>query len=176
MKNVCVTSLFLPALLAAGLLMLGGPTEAGVQWKWRDDSGAIQYSDRAPPPGTPDKAILTRPSTSARASARATEEAASVASPAGQAVSNSPKSVDTELEAKRKKAEDEKAAKQKMEDEKIAKQKADNCQRARGYQRTLTDGLRVARTNAKGEREFLDDKARAEEMQRNQEAMAANCN
>lgn len=176
MKKARATSLVLAILLLAGLTTVGSSAEAGMQWKWRDASGAIQYSDRAPPPGTPDKDILTRPAASARAAARAAEAAASAASAAAQAAPAPSKALDQELEAKRKKAEEEKAAKQKAEDEKIAKAKADNCQRARGYQRTLTDGLRVARTNAKGEREFLDDKARAEEMQRNQEAIAANCN
>lgn len=85
------------------------------------------------------------------------------------------KASDPELEARRKKAEDEKLAKQKADEDKSARQRADNCQRARGYQRTLQDGIRVSRTNAKGEREILDDKGRAEEMQRTQEAMQANC-
>ncbi|HEX5355323.1 MAG TPA: DUF4124 domain-containing protein [Aquabacterium sp.] len=176
MKKVRATSSVLASLLLAGLTMVSFPAEAGMQWKWRDASGAIQYSDRAPPPGTPEKDILARPAASARAAARAAEAAASAASAAAQTAPAPSKALDQELEAKRKKAEEEKAARQKAEDEKIAKAKADNCQRARGYQRTLTDGLRIARTNAKGEREFLDDKARAEEMQRNQEAIAANCN
>ena len=176
MKNARASSLFLVCLLAAGLTVAGSSAHAGMQWKWRDASGAIQYSDRAPPPGTPDKDILSRPNTSARAAARAVEAATTASSAAAPAATASSKSSDPELEAKRKKAEEEKAAKQKAEDEKIAKQKADNCQRAQSYQRTLADGLRVARTNAKGEREFLDDDARAEDMRRNQESIAANCN
>ncbi|MBI2734262.1 MAG: DUF4124 domain-containing protein [Aquabacterium sp.] len=164
----------MPAVLMAGLLVLAASAEAGMQWKWRDASGAIQYSDRAPPPGTPDKDILARPSTTARAAAKAAE-AASAASAAAAPAAPAASKADPELEARRKKAEEEKAAKQKAEDEKIAKQKADNCQRARSYQRTLADGIRIVRTNQKGEREFLDDKARAEEAQRNQEAIAANC-
>ncbi|MBI5927597.1 MAG: DUF4124 domain-containing protein [Aquabacterium sp.] len=156
--------------------MVGSSAEAGMQWKWRDASGAIQYSDRPPPSGTPDKDILARPAASARAAARAAEAAASQASAAAAAAPAASKAIDQELEAKRKKAEEEKAAKQKADEEKVAKQKADNCQRARSYQRTLADGLRVVRTNAKGEREFLDDKGRADEMQRTQESISANCN
>jgi Domain of unknown function (DUF4124) len=150
-----------------------GPAEAGVQWKWKNPNGAIQYSDRPPPTGTPESAILSRPQNYRPPVSRAASDAASaVLTPVGAASAN----VDPSLEARRKKAEEEKQAKKKAEDEKIAAQKADNCQRARGYQRSLQDGMRIARTTPSGEREVLDDKARAEEMQRTQEAIAANCN
>lgn len=176
MKNARASSTVLATLLLAGMAMVVSTAEAGMQWKWRDASGAIQYSDRPPPPGTPDKDILTRPAASARAAAKAAEAAASQASAAAAAAPAASKAVDAELEAKRKKAEEEKAAKQKADEEKVAKQKADNCQRARSYQKTLADGLRIVRTNAKGEREFLDDKGRTDEMQRTQESISANCN
>jgi hypothetical protein len=176
MKNARASySLLTAALLLAGLGLVNTSAHAGMQWKWRDASGAIQYSDRPPPPGTPESAILSRPA-GARAHAPKPADAASdpnaapsAAQPAGV------KASDPELEAKRKKAEDEKAAKQKADDEKIAKQKADNCQRARNYQRTLQDGIRIVRANDKGEREVLDDKGRADEMQRTQESIQANC-
>ncbi|MGQ0598350.1 DUF4124 domain-containing protein [Aquabacterium sp.] len=174
MKKVRAPSSVLLALLMAGLVVVGSSAQAGMQWKWRDASGAIQYSDRPPPAGTPDKDILTRPTAAVRAAAKAAE-AASAASAAATPVAPAASKADPELEARRKKADEEKAAKQKAEEEKIAQQKADNCQRARSYQRTLADGIRIVRTNQKGEREFLDDKARAEETQRNQEAISANC-
>jgi hypothetical protein len=41
--------------------------------------------------------------------------------------------------------------------------------------RTLDSGVRIARTNEKGEREFLDDKARAQEVQRTRDALASEC-
>jgi hypothetical protein len=41
--------------------------------------------------------------------------------------------------------------------------------------RTLDSGLRLARTNDKGEREVLDDQARADETKRTREIIAANC-
>lgn len=174
MKYVRASSSVLLACLMAGLVVVSSSAQAGTQWKWRDASGAIQYSDRPPPAGTPDKDILTRPSAAVRAAAKAAE-AASAASAAATPAATAASKADPELEARRKKADEEKAAKQKAEDEKIAQQKADNCQRARSYQRTLADGIRIVRTNQKGEREFLDDKARAEESQRNQEAISANC-
>lgn len=159
---------------AALLLGLSLPAaQAAAQWKWRDAGGAIQYSDRPPPPGTPDSAILTRPSASTRAVRQTTPPPAATSTAA--TASPAAKSLDAELEARRKKSEEDRLARQKADEEKQAKVRADNCERARGYERSLKDGLRIARTNAKGEREILDDQARSEEMQRTQEAIQSNC-
>ncbi|WP_019562115.1 hypothetical protein [Caldimonas manganoxidans] len=51
----------------------------------------------------------------------------------------------------------------------------ENCTRARNYLQTLESGVRLTRTNAKGEREFLGDEARAAEVARTRELIAANC-
>ncbi|MFN4266994.1 MAG: DUF4124 domain-containing protein [Aquabacterium sp.] len=162
-----------PLICGAALLLASAPAAAGMQWKWKDASGAIQYSDRPPPPGVSDKDILSRPP-AARAAAKA---AAAEATTAASAAASAPavKTVDPELEAKRKKADEEKKAQQKAEEEKAAKNRADNCQRARSYQRTLNDGIRISRTNANGEREILDDKGRAEEMRQVEETIRNNC-
>jgi hypothetical protein len=159
------------ALLLAGLTAVCSPAQAGMQWKWRDASGAIQYSDRPPPAGTPEQSILSKP-LAARTASRTPEPASAASAPPAPAAA---KASDPELEARRKKAEDDKAAKQKADEEKLTKQKAENCQRAQAYQRSLQDGQRIMRTNSKGEREVLDDKARADEAQRAQEAIQSNC-
>ena len=86
-----------------------------------------------------------------------------------------PKTVDPELEAKRKKAEADQAAKQKAEETKIASAKAENCDRAKAHMRTLDSGIRIARANEKGEREILDDKQRADETKRTRDVIAADC-
>lgn len=174
MKKVRASSTVVATLLLSGLASVCSSATAGVQWKWRDASGAIQYSDRPPPAGTPDSAILTRPAASRLApKAAAAASAASAAQVTG--APSAPKGVDPELEARSKKAEEEKQAKLKAEEEKTAKVRADNCQRAKSYQRTLQDGMRVVRTNAKGEREVLDDQGRAEELQRAQDIIQTNC-
>ena len=171
----CLTS----ACVVAGslvALMASMPSQAGVQWKWRDANGVMQYTDRPPPAGTPDSQILSRPlgaRTPKVVDAAASDGAA--APIASKAASAAGKAVDPELEARRRKADEKKAADQKAEEEKQAKARAENCERARSYERTLQDGLRISRTNAKGEREILDDKGRAEEMQRTQEAIQGNC-
>ncbi len=143
---------------------------AAAQWKWRDASGRTQYSDTPPPPSVPEKDILQRPA--APVPVRSAPAAASAASDAGALA---PKTVDTELDAKRKKAEQDAADKKKAEDAKLAAAQAENCARAKAEMRTLDSGMRLARVNEKGEREFLDDKARAAEVDRTRAVMTSDC-
>lgn len=142
---------------------------AAAQWKWRGANGQIQYSDLPPPPGVAEKDILQRPSA---ASLRA---AAALGSTPASAPPLVPKGVDPELEAKRKKTEQDEAVKAKAEEQKVAAAKAENCKRARDQMRTLESGMRMARVNEKGEREVLDDKMRAEELKRARDVANADC-
>jgi len=179
MKYVRVLpSVLVSSLLAGGaMLTISSSAVAGMQWKWKDATGAVQYSDRPPPAGTPEKDILSKP-TGARSqpvAAKPASEPASAANQANGASKPDGKAVDPELEAKRKKAEEEKKAAQKAEEEKAARNRADNCTRARSYQRTLNDGVRITRNNAAGEREYLDDKARADEQRQVEEVIRNNC-
>jgi hypothetical protein len=163
----------IPALLAALLgLALALPAEA--QWKWRDSKGQTQYSDLPPPAGVPEQDILARPGPNTKRRAIASPSAASAASSSASGALAT-RTVDSDLEAKRKKAEAENAEKQKAADSKVAAQRQDNCNRAKEQMRTLDSGLRLARTNDKGEREVLDDQARADETKRTREIIAANC-
>jgi hypothetical protein len=96
--------------------------------------------------------------------------------PLTSASASAPRAADPDLEAKRKKAEAEVAAKNKAEQERVAAMKLDNCSRARAQMTTLQSGIRLATTNAKtGEREFMDDKQRADEQRRVQDVIAADC-
>ena len=157
------------------LSVLIGATVAlpvSAQWKWRDKAGQMQYSDLPPPAGIPEQDILQRPAQSVQ---RRPAPVPVPASAAASHVAAAPKGVDPELEARRRKAEQEQAAKQKAEEERIAGLRAENCTRAKTYLRTLDDGVRVVRTNDKGEREYLDDKARAEEVKRARDLIASDC-
>jgi len=162
------TALACAAVLGA---LLAAPAHA--QWKWRDKSGQVQYSDLPPPAGIADNDILQRPNSALRRAPAAAPIAP--ASAASGAPTLAPKGTEPELEAKRHKAEQEEAAKKKAEADKIAAAKADNCNRAKAQMRTLDSGIRIARTNDKGEREILDDAARAEESKRAREIVASEC-
>jgi hypothetical protein len=83
--------------------------------------------------------------------------------------------LEREVQARRRAAEEEKAAKMKAEEERNAARRAENCRNARNHLAALDSGQRIARMNDKGEREVLDDAARAQEAQRAREVIASDC-
>lgn len=147
------------------------------QWQWIDKDGRKIFSDRGPGSDVPEKNILKRPAGIKPAGSPASTETPTSAVPAPEAVPALPKdaSVDKSLDAKKKQAEAAEAAKRKAEEERISKAKADNCKLARQAKSTFDSGARISRTNASGEREFLDDAARAAEGQRIQGVIDADC-
>jgi type IV secretory pathway VirB10-like protein len=158
---------------------------AMAQWAWTDDEGKPIFSDRAPSTSVPEKRIFKRPGP---ARLNPTQETASndvadaanarPATPAQPATSapQAATALDKALAERKKKAEQVQAEQKKLDDERISKIKADNCERARQAQRTLESGVRMSRTNAKGEREILDDADRAVEAKRLQGIVATDCN
>src|SRR5882724_4383826 len=150
------------ALGTALALTLGN--SAWAQWKWKDQSGHTQYSDLPPPATVSEQDILQRPAGQMRRAPAPFPGATAASGPS--AVASGPKAIDPELEAKKHKADQEETAKRQAEADKQAAARLDNCSRAKAQMRALDDGLRMARVNAKGEREVLDDKARAEESKR----------
>jgi hypothetical protein len=162
------------ALALFVVLCLSLSPQAFAQWKWRDKNDRVQYSDLPPPSEVPQSAILQRPAEGSKRALTAAPPASSASSTA-PAASSAGKTVDTELQDKRKKAEQEEAVKRKVEEEKTTVAKQENCNRAKAQIRGLDEGIRIARVNAQGEREILDDKGRAEEAKRAKEIMASDC-
>lgn len=161
------------------------PLSASAQWQWIDKNGKKVFSDQAPPPDVPEKNILRRsgsppPRTatgvvpSLETPAPETTEAAAPKAREG-AGTPKPSGVDKELEEKTKKAEAEEKAKRAAEEAKIAKAKADNCALARQGKATVDSGIRIAKVNAQGEREIMDDAARAAEQKRLQSVISSDC-
>lgn len=169
--------------MALGLVCLS----AAAQWQWLDKDGRKVFSDRAPPSDVPDKNILKRPGNVTRAAAvPAVGNVDSAGAPAGAAsapegAASAPKlsGVDKDLMDKKKLAEKQaaeaEATKRKTEEERVAKAKAENCASARQSKATLDSGVRIGRTNAKGEREYLDDAGRAAEVKRAQGVIDTSC-
>jgi hypothetical protein len=154
------------------------------QWQWIDKDGRKVYSDRSPPSDIQEKNILKRPAGAkggaapvVNADAAPAAEAASAPVAKANANANAPKisGKDAQLEAKKKQAEEEEAAKKKAEEEKIAKVKAENCDRNKKALATFQSGQRITVTNAKGEREYMDDSAKAAEIKRIQGSIEAEC-
>ncbi|MCZ8257417.1 MAG: DUF4124 domain-containing protein, partial [Polaromonas sp.] len=119
-----------------------------------------------------EKNILKRPPGACVVATPVAPEDSAAPAPAGAALKPNagaaPKlsGKDAQLEAKKKQADDEEAAKKKAEEEKAAAAKAENCERAKKALANLQSGARMATTNAKGEREIMDDAAKAVEGKR----------
>ena len=173
------------------LLLLGVSSLAFGQWQWVDKNGRNVFSDRAPPPEVPDKSILKRPSPVPQTDSKAIGSAstgstgsittgASNASATASTPAPSPtpapvSGLDKELEAKKKQAAEAEATKRKAIEDANARVRADNCQRAKQAKVSHESGLRMARTHANGEREFLDETSRKAELKRIQSAIQTEC-
>lgn len=167
-------------LLVCAVWLLGATAQA--QWQWLDKSGRKVYSDQPPPADIPVKNILKQPKAAgmapatvaaATATTTAPAQAASAAAPAGATPRLSED--DKDLLAAKKKAETEAQAKVKAEADRLAMVKATNCEKARANQAVMDSGVRVSITNAKGEREILDDAARAAEQKKIRTVIETNC-
>lgn len=165
-RSICLVAL---AALSSGTY---------AQWQWLDKDGRKVFSDRAPPPEVPDKNIFKRPGqTKTSLNPVEAEVSGSGAAASAPSAADAPKisGVDKDLADKKKKAEQADAAKRKAEEGKVAKTKADNCARAKQAKAGLDSGVRLSRTNQQGEREILDDAARAVESQRIQGIIDSDC-
>lgn len=151
---------------------------ASAQWQWLDKDGRPVFSDRAPPPNVPEKSIRQRPlgapipvtPHAAQTQANPTGEAAQTSASAPNVVG-----IDKELAEKKKKAQADEAAQRKAEEDRLSAARADNCKRARAAKAGIDSGVRLSRLNAQGEREILDDAARAAESKRVQAIIDSDC-
>jgi hypothetical protein len=166
MNRLRTTLLFALACFATPLAL--------AQWQWIDKDGRKVFSDQPPPAGTPGDKILKRPG---NRPPEPEPTAAAPASPSAAAAASMPRvsGKDKELEEKRKQAAAVEADKKKAQEEEQAKLKADNCTRAKQAKATIDSGVRLTVTNPKGEREIMDDNARAAEAKRLDGVISRNC-
>lgn len=169
----------LPGLLLTVAALL--PPPALAQWQWLDANGRRVFSDRPPPPEVPPQRILRQPQAAMPAAPLppSTETSAVPSAPpapsaeparAGASVPRSPASV--AQDARRQQAE---ADRQRSEQERVARLRTENCGRARSAKATIDAGVRLTRTNERGEQEILDDAGRAAESRRLQAIIASDC-
>jgi hypothetical protein len=162
---------------------------AAAQYQWVGKDGRKVFSDRPPPADIQEKDIIRQPGGRRvalpviPAETTETDSTTAAAAPAPVAAKpkvdpNAPKisGKDAELEARKKKLAEEAATKKKAEDEKFALAQAENCERAKKAVATFQSGVRIASTNAKGEREIMDDNAKAAEIKRMQIVVDRDCN
>ncbi|MGZ8274411.1 MAG: DUF4124 domain-containing protein [Burkholderiaceae bacterium] len=155
---------------------------AAGQWAWKEDGGRVVYSDRPPPPNIKSTQILRQPAAAAPA------PAPQPATPGGAvadgekpatapAASSAPKTLaERDMEFRKRQQERADSDRKAQEEQQKGAAKAADCERSRGYLRALEDGVRISRTDASGNREFLDDEQRAAEMERTRKSIQQLCN
>jgi Domain of unknown function (DUF4124) len=188
MKSIFLKTLY-PKLVAGIACTIA--LAASAQWQWLDKSGRKVYSDRPPPADILEKNIVKRPPGSAKSTVKADASLNADGTPAAGAepAQNAPASqnstaavtapklstLDKELMEKKKQAADAETAKRRAEDERVARVKGENCALGKQAKASLDSGQRIARINAKGEREVLDDAGRTAEAQRVQNIIDSSC-
>lgn len=148
-------------ILGIALAVCAGVANAQ-QYKWKDSRGRTVYGD-VPPAGvqaTPLKSVTVQPAAAAAAAPAAGEAGAKAAAKPSKPLTPA----EQELEFRRRvKEAQEAAAKQAKEDE-TERDRRQNCELAREQERTLASGQRVSRVDEKGERYYVDDAQRAQEL------------
>ena len=146
------------------------------QWGWTGPDGRKVYSDRPPPASVSDKSVFRRPGGSAPVASTSASPMSGTASAASAPLpAAAPATSDAALEAKKKQADTAEAERKKVEEQKNVARRAENCRRAQEALATLSNGRPIIQNNRGGERVFMDEKARAAEVKRAQEAIQSQC-
>lgn len=141
----------------SGLALAAMTVFASAQvYEWRDAQGRLIYGDM-PPVGVDAKLI--------RSTTPATTPGPQVSTTASE----------RELQRREEQADRAEAVAQQAAARERAAERERACGQARGQLVALESGQRVARFNEQGEREFLTDEQRAEEIERTQRFIADNC-
>lgn len=170
------------AALAIALVATVYASGAAAQWAWKEDGGRVVYSDRPPPPNIKSSQILRQPAVpppaptpSAQPGAAGTPADTDKAA-AAPAVPSGPKSVaERDMEFRKRQQERADSERKAQEEQQKASARAADCERSRGYLKSLEDGVRISRTDASGNREILDDAQRAAEVERTRKSIQQVC-
>ncbi len=162
------------ALLGVGLLLTA---DVLAQWAWKDDNGRLMFSDRPPPPTVKAEQIVRQPGGgSSQPSLRSGDELPRDAAKGDASKAGQKTLAEREMEYRKRQTERAESEKKSAEQQQLAQRRQQECDRSRGYLRSLEDGVRIARTDAQGNREFLDDNQRNAEITRTREMIARDCN
>jgi hypothetical protein len=151
MKKLLVLSFFFAAAVSAQ------------QYKWVDKDGKVRYGD-VPPPGVTATPLKAPPPGSA-----------SPAAPAAAAKKDGDKPLSPEAAFRKRQEEAEKDREKQAKADQDAQEKRANCARAQDALRSLESGQRIARTDSKGDRYFLDDAQTAQETARARQSVQEWC-
>jgi hypothetical protein len=155
-------------LLVLGSMLVFTAVAFAQMYRWVDKDGRVHYTATPPPPGVKARTLQ------APAAPPAPDDAAKDAG-ARDARKGPLTPAEQEQEFRKRQLEAQKAREKEALAAKEAEAKQENCARAREALRTFESGQRVSRTDAKGERYYLDDDARARETEATRRAVQDWC-
>lgn len=144
-------------------------------YRWVDKDGRVHYTATPPPPGVKAR-TLQAPAAPAPATDEAAKDDAAKDAGAKDARKGPLTPAEQEQEFRKRQLEAQKAREKEALAAKDAEIKQENCRRARESLATFESGQRISRTNAQGERYYLDDDARARETDAARRAVQDWCN
>jgi hypothetical protein len=142
------------------------------------------YSDRPPPSDIKPGNVVRQPNTQALANPAPAsgplddsgKPSDAKNSEAKNPTPGAPKTVaEREMEFRKRQQERADSDKKAAEEQTKSATKTAECDRARGYMKSLEEGVRITRTDASGNREFLDDAQRAAEADRTRKIIQSTC-
>jgi len=155
-------------VLVLGLMLAFAAAASAQLYRWVDKDGKVRYSD-TPPPGA--KATTLRPPPGSSAPPPAAGDAASKGARKGPMTP-----AEQEADFRKRQVDAQKAREKDDQAGRDGQAKQDNCARARETLSSLESGQRIARTNANGERYYVDDDQRAAETEKARQSVNSWCN
>lgn len=161
------------ASLTAGVLFLSLSTAAFAQYVWLDEKGGKQYSDMPPPASVPKSRVLKEPGqyrSTAQNDQTVTDENAPA--PTVKKEKSPMTTAEKNTDFQKRKIEQAEKEKKAADESKRLADKAKNCERARQYQTALEEGHRIGETDKNGERSFMSDEKRNQEIRENKQTLS----
>jgi Domain of unknown function (DUF4124) len=152
----------------AGVLLAACCALAHAQWEWRDANNVRHFSDQPPPASVPSSRILKAPRGQLDLRRELAEKPAPAASPRPAAADGNAAFAQRRAEAVERERRAAAQARNRAAD-------AAACDDARANLRVLESGMRVATAAADGAPAFLDDAQKAQQIERNRNAIATHC-
>ena len=142
-------------VLTAALLCIVAAAQAQI-YKWQDQNNRTVISDR-PPTG-----VVRKPRT-------IEAEAPPAAADAGKTMA------DREMDFRKRQKESVERNEKAEKEQRLTAQRQEDCDAARRSLQAMESGERVAMRDARGERYFLDDSQRQQEIARIRQTVQSNC-
>lgn len=142
-------------VLTAALLCIVAAAQAQI-YKWQDQNNRTVISDR-PPTG-----VVRKPRT-------IEAEAPPAAADAGKTMA------DREMDFRKRQKESVERTDKAEKEQRLTAQRQEDCDAARRSLQAMESGERVAMRDARGERYFLDDSQRQQEIARIRQTVQSNC-